>query len=131
MIDRTVPRSRITITVRPELVEAADRKAIESDRSRSWVFERAVERYLHSGGGGGGAGRAREVGVAYVPGLGSSRQAQLEADLALTPEQRVRHAEETARVADLRGAEPQRARIILFARLEDFMTWQRREEILP
>jgi hypothetical protein len=130
MADGTAPRTRITITVRPELVEAADRKAAEADRSRSWVFERAVERYLH-GGGGGGAGLAREGSVAYVPGLGSSRQAQLEADLALSPEERVRLAEETARVADLRGAEPQRERIILFARLEDFMTWQRREGILP
>ena len=116
------------MTVRPELVEAADRRAEEADRSRSWVFERALERYLRPDAAARGAA-VREEGAAYIPGLGPSRQAQLEADLALSPEERVGLAEETVRVAEARNGSVQRDRVILFTRLEEYLEWDRRERV--
>lgn len=59
-----------------------------------------------------------------VAGLDASRLAQLERDLALSPEVRVREAEETVRLSELvRGDSPPpgpRA----FERYEDFVDWQ-------
>lgn len=134
-------RSRITITIPPDLLGAADRKADEMERSRSWLLSRALRTYLEKDAGGregeadGRPGQAdvadgvRERRDPYAPGLGARRQAQLEADLALSPEQRVALAEETARVAELRDGSPQRDRVITFERLEDFLEWERREAL--
>lgn len=63
------------------------------------------------------------AGVASRRGLGAQRRAQLIADLALTPEARVRAAEETARVAFLRN--PLRVqRVLTFDRYEDYLDWK-------
>lgn len=66
---------------------------------------------------------------AEAAGLGRSRRAQLVADLRLTPEQRVRAAERTARAAP----RPRRAavrRVIVFDRYEDYLNWKRVEGAL-
>lgn len=121
-------RIRVTVTLRPDLISAADRKAAAEDRSRSWVFEQALERYLEEG-----VRAALVVGdtrASWVEGLGPTRQAQLEADLSLSPEERVRHAEDTARVAEVRSRRSARDRIVQFARIEDFFDWSRREGLL-
>ncbi len=121
--------SRISITIPRELVAAADRRARELDRSRSWVVAEALRRYV--------AERPRSAvrepagpppGVA---GLGSSRLAQLQADLALTPEQRVREAERTARVGQraLRGGAVNR--VLSFDRYEDYLEWKRFGDLTP
>lgn len=120
-------RTRVTITIRPELLELADRRASARDRSRSWVFEQAVKAYLGTDESGGIV--SREPTTTYAPGLGATRQAQLEADLALTPDERVRIAEETARIGAPSGPRGQRDRVIMFSRWEDFLDWERREGI--
>jgi predicted transcriptional regulator len=99
--------ARIAITLPPETLAAADRLAHAADRSRSWVIAEAVRRYAAAG-------------------LGPSRTAQLSRDLRLTPEARVRAAEETTRVADLRHG-PRRDRMLAFDRYEDFLDWNRSE----
>lgn len=116
--------SRITITIPGQLVEAADRAAAELDRSRSWVLVEALKAYL---AGGVGRALARESPVGYVAGLGPGRRAQLEADLALEPVERVRLSEDTARVAELRATATALHRVIGFERIEDFHRWERLE----
>ena len=138
-------RTRISVTIPPQLVAAADRRARALQRSRSWVVTEAVRQYLEEGpalrqrrtegsavreaapqwGEGGGPG-------ADPRGLGAYRRAQLEADLALTPEQRVREAEETARVDDCSSPRVWRAhRLLMFDDYEDYLAWERWAEIRP
>lgn len=120
--------TRISITIPPELVEAADRRAAAMDRSRSWLIVEALRSYLDRPQ----AGAVRETpAAAYRPGLGEQRLQQLEADFALAAEDRVAAAEQTALAARLRGRPPQRDRIIGFDRLEDFLAWERREDLDP
>lgn len=119
--------SRVTITIPPDVLEDADRRAQELDRSRSWVVVEALKAWLNHAPAS--AGIVREAPAAYAPGLGPTRRAQLEADLALGPEERVRLAEETARVPTLRGRTPLRDRVIVFDRHEDFLAWERREAL--
>ena len=120
-------RSRISITIPGEILEAADRLATELDCSRSRLVSEALRRYL-----GDLSGRPRGVAAArptYIPGPGPARLEQLRADLDLTPGERVRIAEQTALVSELRGPPPQRDRVIGFDRLEDFFAWERHEEL--
>jgi metal-responsive CopG/Arc/MetJ family transcriptional regulator len=102
------PYARIAITLPPETLAAADRLARAADRSRSWVIAEAVRRFAATG-------------------LGPSRTGQLQRDLQLTPEARVRAAEETMRVAELRHG-PRRDRMLAFDRYEDFLDWKRSED---
>ena len=132
-----MPLARISITLPPQLVEAADRLAGGLDRSRSWVVAEALRRYLEPAEPV--EERATRLGVfgeaAGVPyaagGLGEQRLAQLEADLALTPEQRVREAEATTRLSELREPERLMDRILMFARYEDYLAWDRWAELTP
>ena len=120
--------ARISITLPRELLTAADRRAKQLERSRSWVVAEALRRFM------AGPGAVREPSAAPYepsPGLGAYRLAQLEADLALTPEQRVREAERTARVGELtRGKRPGH-RVLTFDRYEDYLDWKRREGLAP
>lgn len=126
-----MPLVRITITIPKELVAAADRRARELDRSRSWVVAEAVRRYL-------AAPRSSRVAEPQPPayaapsGLGSYRTDQLEADLGLTPEQRVLEAEKTARLTEVAGRKkPHTDRIVVFNRYDDYLEWKRREQSTP
>lgn len=135
--------TRITITLAPALLRAADRRARELGRSRSWVLAEALR--LSLGGAWGGArtvrdaegrgGGVRERAPAYesaaLDKLGAYRREQLEADLALTPEQRVREAEETLRVAQVTGSPSLGHRLLFFDRYEDYLEWERREDLAP
>jgi hypothetical protein len=56
-------------------------------------------------------------------GLGASRTAQLAADLRLTPEERVKAAEETARGTAAHGRDHV-ARVIGFERYEDYLDFK-------
>lgn len=119
--------TRISITIPPELVEAADRRAAALDRSRSWLLVEALRSYLNRTP----AAAVREPASTYLSGLGEQRLRQLQSDLAMSVEQRVAAAEQTALVARLRGRPPQRDRIIGFDRLEDFLAWEQREDLDP
>jgi len=71
-----------------------------------------------------------ETGVRVRPGLGASRLQQLKRDLALTPEQRVREAEETALLTQPRES-ARVHQLMAFDRYEDFLQWQRLRDLLP
>lgn len=120
-------RSRISITIPKEVLDAADRRATELDFSRSRLVSEALRRYLADRSGPPWA--VAETRPTYRPGPGPARLEQLRADLTLTPEERVRIAEQTALVSELRGPPPQRDRVIGFDRLEDFFAWERHEEL--
>lgn len=91
------PFSRVTITVPPEDLAAADQLAKAQDRSRSWIIAEAIRKYV-----------AAESEPARSEGIGPYRLDQLIRDMALTPERRVRAAEDTERVSRYIGrvAEP-------------------------
>src|SRR5258708_20655637 len=88
----------ISISRARDVLAAADRRARALDRSRSWLIAEAIRAYV-----AGSSSPVREPGATPYglasPGLGSQRLAQLDSDLRLTPEQRIRAAEETARLA--------------------------------
>jgi hypothetical protein len=115
---------RITITIPAELVDAADRRAADEHRSRSWVLAEALKAYVTRP-----ARATQSVEAARAVGLGPSRQAQLEADLALTPEDRVRLAEQTALVRPHKRREGRRDQVLTFDRIEDFLAWEKREAL--
>jgi hypothetical protein len=93
------PYARIAITLPPDDLAAADRLAKAQDRSRSWIIAEAIRRYAAVSG----------PESFRAAGLGPYRLDQLVRDLALTPERRVRVAEDTQRVSRYIGrvAEPQ------------------------
>ena len=122
--------ARISITIPQPLVAAADRLAASLDRSRSWVVAEAVRRYAEQAQAP--ESPVREVTRAqYRPGLTEQRLAQLEADLALTPEARVREAEDTARLSELGSSESGRQRLLVFDRYEDYLAWERWADLSP
>ena len=120
--------ARISITLPRELLVAADRRARQLDRPRSWIVADALRGYLR-----GAPARPRAVQeptnapYSAAPGLGPHRLAQLEADLALTPEQRVREAEKTARATPRRASSGHR--LLLFDRYEDYLEWTRNQAL--
>jgi hypothetical protein len=109
--------ARISITLPVETLAAADAFAEREARSRSWALAEAVRRLVDPASGGGAmrvpvaepvSAAATTAAAAMAPlALDPSRLAQLERDLALTPEARVREAEETLRLSELlQGDEP-------------------------
>ncbi len=131
-----MPLHSITITIPESLVREVDRLARQLDRSRSWVVSDAVRRHVAAAAQAASGERSvreperRPYDV--VSGLGPSRQTQLEADLTLTPEERVKAAEQTARATDLvRPAPPRPDRILFFDSYEDYLDWKRREDLRP
>jgi len=131
--------ARISITIPRPLVAAADRRAKELDRSRSWVVTEALRQYFgyseppRAGRRGSTLGEPAAVPYGAPPavGLGPHRLAQLEADLALTPTERVREAEQTARVSELRRRGARGNRILTFDHYEDYLEWKRGEDVAP
>lgn len=129
--------SRITITIPADLVAEADEKAVELDRSRSWLLVEALRRYLAEGEDDGyqeqaaaWPGMLGEAATTYlVHGLGAQRVAQLRADLSLDPEERVRAAEDAARAASTPSREAVLDQVITFPSIEAFHAWERREAL--
>jgi hypothetical protein len=72
-------------------------------------------------------GRTKGTPEVHPPGLGPLRLAQLTADLCLTPEQRVRAAEKTARASRWWNA-PRRQYVIGFSNFEDYFAWKRLDD---
>jgi hypothetical protein len=124
MSKKRMPYARIAITIPKADLETADRLAKQQDRPRSWLIAEAIRRYAAAGADGrdGTGGR-----TTFVSGIGPSRRAQLLADLALSPEQRVRAAEDSARVSFLLRP-PIGRRVLAFDRYEDYLEWKRREQ---
>ncbi len=128
-------RARISITIPQSLLEAADRRAVELDRSRSWVVSDALRNTLLEAPGESVApepvDQMRERVKVYSPGsiegLGPYRLNQLQADLDLTPTERVFQAENAGRVRSLREGKSYGNRIITFDRFEDYLDWCEKE----
>ena len=112
---------RIAVSLPSATLKAADHLARQADRSRSWVIAEAVRRYADA------AQDQAPVGV--QAGLGESRLAQLVADLRLTPEQRVKAAEDTVRSTPSRRARVS-SRVMSFDTFEDYLHWKSVEAAL-
>jgi hypothetical protein len=113
--------ARIAITLPSPDLAAADRLARAQDRSRSWIVAEAIRQYA--------ATKESSTDTPLPPssGLGTLRIHQLARDLALTPEQRVREADETLRLTLAR--EPARVQQLLaFDRYEDYLDWKYRRD---
>ena len=118
--------ARIAITLPREVLATADRLARRLDRSRSWVIAEAIRTFEKPG-----VVREAPVSPYAVPvqsGLGSSRLAQLEADLQLRPEERVKAAEATARLDRLirpAGGD----QLLFFDNLDQYVRWKQRDAL--
>jgi predicted transcriptional regulator len=120
--------ARIAITIPEKDLATADRLARKHDRSRSWIVAEAVRRLGASAATGDFQTQAAANTLsAPEPGLGESRHAQLMLDMALTPEERVRAAEETLRLTE-RGKIHRRQVVIGFETYEDFLDWKRKPD---
>ncbi len=131
---------RISVTIPVTVLAAATSRARELGRSRSWLVVEALRRFL-----GSGAGQAASTDIPLVvreptppsyaptdPGrLGEYRLSQLESDLALSTDDRVRQAERTALVARLRRTAWRRNRLLTFDRYEDYLDWDRWDRSFP
>jgi predicted transcriptional regulator len=114
--------SRISITLPRDVLVAADKRARELDRSRSWLIVEAIRAHV----------RESAPAPAVTPGLGPQRLAQLQSDLRLTPERRVRAAEENVRLAErVRRVPRPSQRLLSFDHYEDYVIWKRRELASP
>lgn len=114
---------RITITLPRGLLTAADARAKRLDRSRSWVVAEALRQSVRT------QHVAEPAPHPYGTRLDEYRRIQLQADLALTPEERVLEAERTAREAELVRGVPSGTGVRFFERYEDYVTWKRREDL--
>ena len=112
--------SRIAITLPAPDLAAAARLARPQDRSRSWIVAEAIRQYS--------ATKESSADTAFPSrtGLGALRLDQLARDLALTPEQRVREADETLRLT-LRES-PRVQQLLAFDRYEDYLDWKDRRD---
>ena len=106
------PFARIAITLPETDLAAADRLAKQQDRSRSWVIAEAIRRFA-----------AEQLNA--PDSLDVSRREQLRRDLALTPDARVREAEETLRLSE-RVSDPQH-----FATFDHFASWRDARDSAP
>lgn len=126
------PYARVAITLPEKDLHAADRLAARHDRSRSWIIAEALRRYVAVDETENAQElRANVAWVAATPardGIGESRRAQLRRDLTLTPEQRVREAEETLQLTD-RGSPAPAHSIRAFDHYDEFLDYQRRRDL--
>lgn len=107
------PLARISMTIPPDVLRRADRIAKSAGRSRSWVLADAVRRLA-------------EPPPTSQPRLDRSRREMLQADIALSPTERVLAAERTAREVPVRRFA---ALFVTFDRFEDYLEWKRREAV--
>ncbi len=126
---------RVTVTLPADVLAAADRLARRLERSRSWVVADALRRFL-TRPTAPAADTARPVGAvreqagepyAARSGLDEQRAAQLASDLQLTPEQRVREAEDTVELARRLHRPPRAAQVSAFETYEDFLDWREKD----
>jgi hypothetical protein len=126
--------ARISITLPAETLAAADAFAQRESRSRSWALAEAMRRLAETGsrsherrtadvGPVRASARASDTAPAPLD-LDPSRLAQLERDLALTPEERVREAEETLRLSELLQKDETPPGPRVFERYDEFLDWQ-------
>ena len=117
--------ARISITLPRDVLAAADRRAKELDRSRSWVVAEAVRAYVVK------PGVVREPGIEYgrpaeaTLAVAEARQRHLLADLGQSPAERLRQAGDLVSLAWQGHGRRQRAQVIGFDTYEDFYKWKK------
>jgi predicted transcriptional regulator len=120
--------ARVSLTLPKALLAAADRRAKELDRSRSWVTAQALRQWLVPGQPLADAGSwlVRETAAPYeTEEVANSRRRHLAAELKLSPAERLRRAVELGRLARARQPRGPRAQIIGFDSYEDFYEWKK------
>lgn len=115
--------ARISMTIPPDVLKRADRIAKREGRSRSWVLAEAVRRLEEPAPA---KSTLTKASTESLPRLDASRRAQLEADFALSPTERVLAAERSARDVPARRFG---ALFVSFDRFEDFLEWKRAEAL--
>lgn len=123
---------RVTVTVPGDVLKAADALAKRLGRSRSWVVTEALRRYTAEPVAALSPQRVSEDWRApYAEALNAARSSLRDADLRLTPEERLRAAEELAEEAARLGP-PRKGpvrQLLVFDRLEDWWAWKKRESL--
>lgn len=122
--------ARVSVTIPEDLLMAVDRRAREVDRPRSWVVADALRAYLgHASGTVAGQRPPRVPEASSVPygavEVAAARLRHLEAELRLTPAERLRRGEELGRLALERQHRGRRHQIIGFDSYEDFYEWKK------
>ncbi len=123
--------ARISVTIARSLVAAADRRARELDRSRSWVVSEALRQYLGITTELGNATRSVRAVREPPPSpyaaseVAEARRRHLVAELALSPGERLRRAEELGRLAREAQRRPTRHQVIGFDTYEDYYEWKK------
>jgi hypothetical protein len=121
-----MPHARISITLPGNLVKAADRRASELQRSRSWLLAEALRQFLGAPNGATHAARVSEPGATYATReVAAARSRHLAADLKLPPGERLQRAEDLGRLARQARQRAPRRQIIAFDTYEDFYRWKR------
>lgn len=119
---------RTSITIPVDVLALADRLARELDRSRSWVLAEGVRRLSQGAKAHTAAPGVREPAVHPYAGqeaeMEAARLRRLDADLAATPEERLREAEELVRLARMVRPPRNRTQIIGFDSYEDYYRWK-------
>lgn len=111
--------ARISITLPPETLRAADELAARHDRSRSWIVAEAIRQYAAAQRGAPSADDDASTR------LGRSRQEQLRRDVALSPEARVLESEGIVTVDGEPGAPGEPVPPRSFPSYDDFIAWRR------
>jgi hypothetical protein len=118
--------TRISITLPRDVLAAADRRARALDRSRSWLIAEAIRAFLAAPASPSGTVRESAAPVYAVQEVAEARRRHLAADLKRSPAERLRRAEQLARLA--RQVKPRRGRrqqVIGFDSYEDFYAWKK------
>lgn len=119
--------ARISVTLPKSVLAAADRRAKELDRSRSWVIAEALRQW-NAGGAPTTASRAVREPAAPTYGareVAEARHRHLLTDLQRTPAERLRRAGDLARLAQAARPRGPRVQIIGFDSYEDFHQWKK------
>ena len=132
-------QSRITITIPQEFVEAADAKAKSLERSRSWVLVEALRRYLRNPTSPNAVREPAAAPYTTTPTpaspttppsavaaeVAASRRRRLRAELALPQLERLRRAEELARLGQSSSPPRASAQVVGFDNYEDYYEWKK------
>jgi hypothetical protein len=129
------PLIRVTCTLPSDLVAAADRLAKAEGRSRSWIVAEALHAFQRARrdvplAAGDRVREAVPPPYAVREAFEAASRAQLEADARLTPEQRVRVADELASEAARIRPQPRVRQALFFDSWEDYLAWKRTDFLL-
>ena len=132
-------QSRITISIPRDLVQAADERAEEVDRSRSWVLTEALRRYLRLDAPAEGVRRqaaapyaarrgpvgSPQVAIDAAAEVQAARERRLRSELALPALERLRRAEELARLGAPSTGSGVSLQVLGFDTYEAYYEWKK------